>query len=986
MSDEWRALQGPALLVWNDSTFSEKDLKGIQQLGLGSKRSESESIGQYGIGFNVVYHLTDCPSFITGGETLCIFDPHCRYVPEANALSPGRRFDVSTRFWAEFPGLKSTFLQEKLDKCPPELLGGSLFRFPLRHTNELSEIVDHSDSSSEPVTAKVMHRNIRKWAPGMKQSLLFLNHVTELQFLVIEENENRITTEYQYQVHLDDSALRSRELLHDQISAFTQPCGSEPCVQRYPLTITEVQPKRARKTEQWIIQQGIGDIGNSDDPPHWLYIDRVKPRHGIAAPLTHTTAEGGSSATHHSTKARTNITGSHTSDTHGSETKDFLGQVFCFLPLPIKCNLPVHVNGHFILDSSRRDLWKATQPGHIDDKTQWNENLLNAIVSSYVNFLIHAHKYFVSQQPTAKRKLEMNIANYYDIFPQWSSFTPVSDKPNPEGCWRQVAENVYRKLANLNAQILAVIQNCDLQHEEMEATQQPSQQLSTTTSVAVSKRLQFCVHWHKVYSTYNPSAQVHFLRVASGFEESKPQLKVILQYLGLNITCAPLRIKNRFDNVKVSIPATDPEAVFKYYTSFFHLSNDPCDIASTPFRTVDDFKIFLLYIILKTDSDCREFPVEPFGYPLLLTADCKLQSFRKVIQSNFSYLFPQSQDQFLHPELLEFRLKHSYFISMYERNEHIVDTLLAKVLPQSLRERRVRNVSQCIDKDFLMRLWCCFEKDLVFNAQLTSILRNWALLLTTDNRLFSCPSKDCLLPVVQPHLEADTDMYKPIFLALQHLRMPFLASDFKSIANQFCPEINDRQWVLNNLYYLHKEVDISFSLPVETLKDLIQYLRNINFKLNSPCLDQLFALPLFEDIDDNMTSLAGSTVHVWPNNVCSAGRRKWLSDSEEKVVFLKPTGYWRELGSSGDLGIKQISAEVVYVRYIFSGFNRLNKNERFKHLLHIRDHMYDIAQANKDCSTSQSATKFIEDLNSLPCISNTVMNNCNVFVNSVTTE
>ena len=86
LSDEWRALQGPALLVWNDSTFSEKDLEGIQSLGLGSKRSESESIGQYGIGFNVVYHLTDCPSFITGGETLCIFDPHCHYVPGA-ALS-----------------------------------------------------------------------------------------------------------------------------------------------------------------------------------------------------------------------------------------------------------------------------------------------------------------------------------------------------------------------------------------------------------------------------------------------------------------------------------------------------------------------------------------------------------------------------------------------------------------------------------------------------------------------------------------------------------------------------------------------------------------------------------------------------------------------------------------------------------------------------------------------------------------------------------
>ena len=89
ISKNWHKLQGPSLLVWYDSIFSEKDLQGIQELGLGSKRSEAESIGQYGIGFNVVYHLTDCPSFITGGETLCIMDPHCQYADGATELSPG---------------------------------------------------------------------------------------------------------------------------------------------------------------------------------------------------------------------------------------------------------------------------------------------------------------------------------------------------------------------------------------------------------------------------------------------------------------------------------------------------------------------------------------------------------------------------------------------------------------------------------------------------------------------------------------------------------------------------------------------------------------------------------------------------------------------------------------------------------------------------------------------------------------------------------
>ena len=175
LSEHWNHLQGPALLVWNDSIFSEKDLDGIQSLGLGSKRSESESIGQYGIGFNVVYHLTDCPSFITDGKTLCVFDPHCRYVDGADQLSPGRRIDVTSGFWNDFPGMKSPFLRKGLHKLPPELTKGSLFRFPLRHTtNHIkdSKILDHSQSPS-PLTADKMHDKLKEWVPDMKKALLF---------------------------------------------------------------------------------------------------------------------------------------------------------------------------------------------------------------------------------------------------------------------------------------------------------------------------------------------------------------------------------------------------------------------------------------------------------------------------------------------------------------------------------------------------------------------------------------------------------------------------------------------------------------------------------------------------------------------------------------------------------------------------------------------------------------------------------------------
>lgn len=93
--ESWKALQGPALCVYNNKGFTEADIEGIQRLGEGSKTLDPNKTGQYGVGFNCVYHLTDAPSFLTSGtdigETLCVFDPHAKYVPGATSEEPGRR-------------------------------------------------------------------------------------------------------------------------------------------------------------------------------------------------------------------------------------------------------------------------------------------------------------------------------------------------------------------------------------------------------------------------------------------------------------------------------------------------------------------------------------------------------------------------------------------------------------------------------------------------------------------------------------------------------------------------------------------------------------------------------------------------------------------------------------------------------------------------------------------------------------------------------
>ena len=79
--------QSPSLLVYNDATFTDADFKNILSLGDSAKRRDvGEShhhgawegglvsasptpgtVGKYGLGFNVVYHLSDVVSFVSGG-------------------------------------------------------------------------------------------------------------------------------------------------------------------------------------------------------------------------------------------------------------------------------------------------------------------------------------------------------------------------------------------------------------------------------------------------------------------------------------------------------------------------------------------------------------------------------------------------------------------------------------------------------------------------------------------------------------------------------------------------------------------------------------------------------------------------------------------------------------------------------------------------------------------------------------------------------
>ncbi|CAC5371405.1 unnamed protein product [Mytilus coruscus] len=205
--EKWKPLQGPAILVYNDSYFSEADLKGIQNLGIGSKVEDPTKTGQYGVGFNAVYHLTDVPSFLTRGkevetgEVLCVFDPHCLYVSKASSRNPGRKYINTTTLREDHPNVFKCYhdtllmTQKKKRKRKAQ---GTIFRLPLRS----SKFTENSQISKHEITREFAYDILQNFKHEMSTMLLFVNNVKTIKFSEISDGE--LVEMYSVQMNLSE--------------------------------------------------------------------------------------------------------------------------------------------------------------------------------------------------------------------------------------------------------------------------------------------------------------------------------------------------------------------------------------------------------------------------------------------------------------------------------------------------------------------------------------------------------------------------------------------------------------------------------------------------------------------------------------------------------------------------------------------------------------------------------------------------------------
>ncbi|XP_054701603.1 sacsin-like isoform X1 [Grus americana] len=398
-SEKWNILQGPALCIYNDNPFHQQDIEGIQRLGVGGKQGRQDVTGKYGLGFNTVFHLTDCPAFLTGDSALCVFDPHCCYVPGATTESPGGMFAVNPEFKRTFPDIYGTFLPSLFT-----LNEGVLFRLPLRTAlgAAMSRVSDMVVRDQDIVAMMTV------LAEEGEDLVLFLRHLRTVIFSEIPPDGEQLLERLRVSTELTDGDAELRQSFQARLSQATD--GNSPISVSYIMT---VKTSKAKASTVWRVISQIGVQEGAEVSPE---LGRL-PYGAVAACLK------------------------------PLDLNKVMGKAFCTLPLPLTTGLPVHINANFSVDAARRNL--RQDPGSTE--AAWNGFLLRHLVAPlYCAFLTRQWK---ALGPEGLQFESLKVCQKH-LTSRYLQFFPTVSMAHPT--FQDLVRDVYRHLSHTRLPLVPV--------------------------------------------------------------------------------------------------------------------------------------------------------------------------------------------------------------------------------------------------------------------------------------------------------------------------------------------------------------------------------------------------------------------------------------------------------------------------------------------------------------------------------------------------
>ncbi|XP_076026169.1 sacsin-like [Genypterus blacodes] len=814
--DRWNKLQGPALCVYNNKVFSDSDLKGIQQLGEGGKRCTPEKTGKYGVGFNSVYHLTDCPSILTGDELLCISDPNQEYI-ECHPDKPqaGIGYKLGGVFNEMYNDVYKSFLP---DEFPLEQ--GTMFRLPLR----IGTMANSSKISQQAVTDRDMMELRSALSEDPEGLILFLKNIRKMTFHEISENPGELKTIFEVEKSLPKANNEKKAAFQKHVQeALQSDKAITPQKAFYQVDITT----SARMKNKWLIAEQLGSFkdssGNeknqSDKLPQAAVAARVQCK-----PLP---------------------------------PEEFSGEAFCSLPLPGQTGLPVHVNGNFEVDSSRRSLWKEDGQSL---KMKWNESLKqNVIAPLYADLL----RYISSNFQKIKGDQKGMAIRLKDIYLR---FFPVVSKDVAQD-WQEMIHDVYRSIHERALCVIPVLRR--------------SERIIAQRSITENSYV-----WCSVRETESTNAP-HLT------DEYAQTINPILEDVGMKLVPCSAKMKkvwNSFKSAGIEVKYVSPAAVRNFlkerplHDSTQNNMNLPQPISATPIGDKSRCSQLLIFCLkdLCLENATTDISGSIHGLPLLLTRDQVLRVFDckspKLI-SRYDSLFSGYEEEFA-----DYSTNADHMQVLQAGN--LVNTLTVPSAVKYLKPLLQQLLQGCeVDKltglhvpndkiqKWLQGLWRFLTSN-VKPATSTNTGDDTSLTLSKVRELFEdC----CMLPVVCPRLNnqhflqkmkdmprviqcaLDEDMSKILFkLGFMRLDSTFFLEMGFTVFSLLSPElmkVTSKSSILDKVCEINRS---EFSqLTMEDMKELQCFLQNGLSRENQEYHRKLKSLPIFQTIHGERVRIDG---------------------------------------------------------------------------------------------------------------------------------
>ncbi|KAG9061097.1 hypothetical protein KI688_007726 [Linnemannia hyalina] len=395
-SDQMAAWQGPALIIYNNAEFSDKDFEALCKLGIGNKKDDPSKIGRHGLGFNSVYHFTDVPSIVSG-PYIGFFDPQMTNLHKSrdrngtSVAKGGHRCDFRKLSMETFGDQLKPYMG--FFGCDMRShFKGTLFRIPLRMRptkSSASKAGVRFKSTAAVAGAGVggvewsvgqIQKMMEKWIADAKVGMLFLKNVKTI----------RISDGFKLEV------MVQKELLEP----------SNPNAPRLPGSVfkIDVSPNVSKPSEnvassQWLVCCDDAFPSDTPSPIHCLAAKRHwSPHCGVAIKFQ---------------------------DTDGSK---FHSKLFVHLPTPISTGLPFHIHGDFALTSSRKSL--AGSKEEEDEKRIWNSFLMEkCLPRTAIRAMEHLFAmYFLDPSSPGRSRDGFNSATA-GYFKHWPSSSTVEFQP-----------------------------------------------------------------------------------------------------------------------------------------------------------------------------------------------------------------------------------------------------------------------------------------------------------------------------------------------------------------------------------------------------------------------------------------------------------------------------------------------------------------------------------------------------------------------------